>query len=624
MKAFVFLAVALCWISIQARGQVSVNTDGSLPDPAAMLDVKSIEKGFLPPRLTTQQISQIPSPPAGLMVFNTDSGRLNLFDGTNWHELAPGICIPSPSTANAGPDQATANDTVTLAANIPEYGTGIWTIISGTGGVLSDPADPAAQFSGLPMTSYVLRWTISNGCGSSQDDILINFMNFDDAVFVSTTGSNTNPGTQSQPFLTVSYAITNAQAQGKHNVDIAAGTYGETVTLISGICLYGGFDPATWARNASIYNTTVNGGVKAITGSGVSNVTIDGINIHGADAPTYGVSAYGIFLSESTGVCVNHCSIDAGHGSQGLTGSTGSSGYPGGNGGQGVSGCENSTWPCTSCSRPPGGFGGSSATGATGGTGGYPGLGPDIGYPGGYGGGANGGAGGSGGTINNSICTGYKVPSYAANGFDGQNGLAGTNGLGGLAFGFIQATGYDVANGASGSTGTNGGGGGGGGGGRGGTLDCDSYGSSGGGGGGGGQRGNPGLNGGGGGGSFAIYCYNSSVTVTGCTIITTGGGAGGSGGAGGAGAAGGTGGAGGPYDPDQDDAGCGGWGGDGGDGGRGGHGGGGGGGPSFGILKNAGSTVTQSGNTFQIGPAGTGGSSQGNPGLTGTSGSMNF
>ncbi len=52
----IFAILAFGW---QASAQVAISNDNSMPDPSAMLDVKSSEKGFLFPRLTQIQISQI-------------------------------------------------------------------------------------------------------------------------------------------------------------------------------------------------------------------------------------------------------------------------------------------------------------------------------------------------------------------------------------------------------------------------------------------------------------------------------------------------------------------------------------------------------------------------------------
>ncbi|MGZ5255306.1 MAG: hypothetical protein ACXWCT_12930, partial [Flavitalea sp.] len=57
-------------VMLISRAQVSVNTDGSIPNPSAMLDIKSNNKGLLPPRMTWTQIQAIQNPAAGLMVFD--------------------------------------------------------------------------------------------------------------------------------------------------------------------------------------------------------------------------------------------------------------------------------------------------------------------------------------------------------------------------------------------------------------------------------------------------------------------------------------------------------------------------------------------------------------------------
>ena len=86
----------------------------------------------------------------------------------------------NPTIANAGPDQTDASTcgltTVTLAANTPAVGTGLWSIVTGTGGTINTPTSPVSTFTGTVGTSYTLRWTITNApCGSSTDDVVITF-----------------------------------------------------------------------------------------------------------------------------------------------------------------------------------------------------------------------------------------------------------------------------------------------------------------------------------------------------------------------------------------------------------------------------------------------------------------
>jgi uncharacterized protein (TIGR02145 family) len=85
-------------------------------------------------------------------------------------------CWPEPSQANAGPDQLNVPGTsTTLAANTPTYGTGIWSIITGTGGTFVDPWSPTAEFQGVAGNEYSLSWTISTDCGSTADTMVVSF-----------------------------------------------------------------------------------------------------------------------------------------------------------------------------------------------------------------------------------------------------------------------------------------------------------------------------------------------------------------------------------------------------------------------------------------------------------------
>jgi hypothetical protein len=52
--------------------QVAINTDGTTPDNSAMLDVKSIVKGALLPRMTQAQRNAIASPANSLLIYQTD------------------------------------------------------------------------------------------------------------------------------------------------------------------------------------------------------------------------------------------------------------------------------------------------------------------------------------------------------------------------------------------------------------------------------------------------------------------------------------------------------------------------------------------------------------------------
>ena len=93
-KKFTFLA-SLVLFSISCIAQnVAINEDGSLPDPKAILDIKSTTKGILIPRMSTADRLAIAAP-KGMLVFDTTTNSFWYCDsvvGTyrQWNYLAKG------------------------------------------------------------------------------------------------------------------------------------------------------------------------------------------------------------------------------------------------------------------------------------------------------------------------------------------------------------------------------------------------------------------------------------------------------------------------------------------------------------------------------------------------------
>ncbi len=85
IKLFFLSTIILAGFSLNA--QVGINTDGSQADESAILDVKSTEKGFLPPRMTGPERDDIDNPVAGLTIWCNDcgsNGELQVYNGTGW------------------------------------------------------------------------------------------------------------------------------------------------------------------------------------------------------------------------------------------------------------------------------------------------------------------------------------------------------------------------------------------------------------------------------------------------------------------------------------------------------------------------------------------------------------
>jgi hypothetical protein len=518
--------------------------------------------------------------------------------------------------ANAGPDQS-----VDTGATVILDGTGsfdpdghalsyTWSQtggpdVTGGSGALSGSTPSFTAPSAAAIIDFSL--VVNDGTSSSPPDaVRVTVNEVLAGVFVSPNGSDSNPGTQDAPLQTVGAAIVAAPAHGG-SVYLTQGTYTQDqFTLASGVSLYGGYDDTFQNRDPVAHPTVFSGGATALLVDGVSDARLDGITIRSADAASPGQSSYAAFLRGSSGVTFHQCTLEAGRGAAGTGGSAGSAGDPGAGGADGGPGsCSDLT-----AAGAGGSGGGGQNTGGAGGTGGSLAT-AFVATAGETGSGPAGGAGGAPGLV-----TANK--HNAKPGGVGGAGSPGTDASGGASFGDLTDSGYAPAAGADGgSDGTAGSGGGGGGGASG--TPTDGAGNGGGGGGGGGAPGSAGTAGSGGGGSFAIVIVTSSNTVVeGCVLRTAQGGSGGGGGTGGPGGAGGTAGSGGDAGRTCNSAiGNGGAGGSGGAGGRGGHGGGGGGGPTIGIAYDAASTLTETGNSYALGTAGTGGVSPGNDGATG-------
>src|SRR5687768_17362754 len=73
-----FSAILICF-TCDVNAQVGINSSNDDPDPSAMLDVVSDDKGVLIPRVALQSVtdaSTINTPANSLLVYNTGTGGL--------------------------------------------------------------------------------------------------------------------------------------------------------------------------------------------------------------------------------------------------------------------------------------------------------------------------------------------------------------------------------------------------------------------------------------------------------------------------------------------------------------------------------------------------------------------
>ncbi len=182
VKVFTFYLLGLFGF-VQAQGVLIGGLSPAHPDTSALLELRTQNRGFLPPRLTTAQRDSIVQPAVGLMIFNTQSQCLNYFTGSFWSEVC-GTCQPQPSTALVGTPtvpQITQWDTTFQAdfnnnqvpSNVSMAGTAIV-----TGGLLQLTPNQSATWGSVflehptPSASserYELFFDMFHGGGSGAD-----------------------------------------------------------------------------------------------------------------------------------------------------------------------------------------------------------------------------------------------------------------------------------------------------------------------------------------------------------------------------------------------------------------------------------------------------------------------
>ncbi len=116
-------------VGIDATGLLS----GSFPSNCAILDLSSVTKGFLPPRMTTAQELAIcgGTPTEGLIVYNTTTHALDVYSGASWTPVAGWSLAGNtvPVSGGTGLNQSflgTLNgQDLVLATNVGAAGSGV-------------------------------------------------------------------------------------------------------------------------------------------------------------------------------------------------------------------------------------------------------------------------------------------------------------------------------------------------------------------------------------------------------------------------------------------------------------------------------------------------------------------
>ncbi|HYX93032.1 MAG TPA: hypothetical protein VE782_15805, partial [Myxococcaceae bacterium] len=235
-------------------------------------------------------------------------------------------CGQSP-VANAGVDQnASFAERLTLDGTQsadPEKGslTYSWQQTAGPAVTLSDPSSATPTFD-APNEVATLVFSLTVNVGervSAADEIVVRvWVDKSKVVLVSGGGDDSNSGDFGTPVLTLAEAINKAALKGPGAaVYAAAGTYFESITVPSGVAIYGGFDPITFNRDIDVFATILRGGSVAVNVTSASGVILNGLTVESAAGSAAGESAVGVLISQAQDVEVSRCTIRAGDGAPG-------------------------------------------------------------------------------------------------------------------------------------------------------------------------------------------------------------------------------------------------------------------------------------------------------------------
>lgn len=113
------ILILILFLAVNSAGIAQVGIGTLTPNASAMLDISTTTKGLLAPRMTTAQKEAIVTPANGLMVYDTNLGKFNYYNGTAW------ITIES----SVGRNNFVLVKTV---ADLPAPVSGVITLVAGT------------------------------------------------------------------------------------------------------------------------------------------------------------------------------------------------------------------------------------------------------------------------------------------------------------------------------------------------------------------------------------------------------------------------------------------------------------------------------------------------------------
>jgi len=146
----------------------------------------------------------------------------------------------------------------------------------------------------------------------------------DDFIYVTTAGSDTNPGTLARPMRTPNAALARGRAEGK-SVLVARGIYAGPLDVVAGVSIFGGYSDDFRDRDLELFQVVIEPdapGRPALTCRGVRAPTaVNGFTVLGSDAVGAGEGSTAVFVDGcGPEVTMSSLAVFAGRGSDGANG----------------------------------------------------------------------------------------------------------------------------------------------------------------------------------------------------------------------------------------------------------------------------------------------------------------
>lgn len=151
-KQFSILFSVVCSLMVQA--QIGIGT--TAPDSSSILDLSSLNKGVLTPRMTTEERDLIKVPAAGLLIFNTTTSGFNYFD-SGWKIFSK----------NQNSVKATGDVSTTSATNVKILGMSL----------KPEPGTYLAMFNSQFTNSVTITTEVNTAQSLSELDTIYNQIN---------------------------------------------------------------------------------------------------------------------------------------------------------------------------------------------------------------------------------------------------------------------------------------------------------------------------------------------------------------------------------------------------------------------------------------------------------------